>query len=157
MDLSLEPITSENYPLVKEELFLLVEKIWTKKESSDNAKDSIERWHKNSESGLYFFVSIDKKRIGITGYWPIKNAKGTFGLRHHGTIVKGTGKLSLDLLIKEIRKREKEFVHLIELIPGGREDLISKFKGWGFELDQKGIPEWEPKKDYYKYLMTRSF
>jgi len=155
MGLNLKAIDLKKYPSVKKDLFKLMKNIWSKKESYENAIHSIERWHKNNESGIYFFINQDKNRIGITGYWPIKGSEGSYGLRHHGTTIKGTGKLSLGLLIEEIKKREDKFTQLIELIPKGREELIAKFEKWGFKLDPKGVPEWEPKKDYYEYAMVR--
>lgn len=156
MELNLEEINHKNFEREKETLFKLVQEIWSEKSSYENAIDSILRWQDNNESGNYFYILQGSDKIGLTGYWPIKQEKGAFGLRHHGTKIKGTGEKSLYLLITYLKnKYKKEFKYLFELVPKGKENLIDKFKEWGFELSERGVPEWEPKKDYYKYLMIK--
>jgi len=154
--LELKIIDKSDFSEEKESIFSLVDKIWLQKEDAFQAKHSIERWASKTETGAYFYVCQDSKSIGITGYFIPNLKEGVFGLRHHGTSVKGTGRLALDLLVKYLKENYKDsFKYLIELIPEGRNDLISKFREWGFHIDPKGVPEWEPKKDYYKYAMIR--
>jgi hypothetical protein len=126
-------------------------------EAAFQAKHSVDRWGTSkNETGGYFYVYQDPKPIGITGYFIPNLKEGIFGLRHHGTSVKGTGRLALNLLMAYLKENYKDsFKYLIELIPEGRNDLISKFQEWGFHIDPKGVPDWEPKKDYYKYAMIR--
>lgn len=157
MALELQPIDSVKYIQEKDKILDLAKTIWTGQESYENIIHSIERWADNKESGKYFYIIQDRKEIGLTGYWPIQNDKGSFGLRHHGTTIKGTGKQSLDLLVNYLRDTYPSyFKHLIEFIPEGKEELINVFKNWGFKLDPRGIPDWEPKKDYYKYSMIKT-
>jgi len=157
--LKLKQINVENYLAEKENLFLLAEKIWKDSESYNNIKLSIERWGESkSESGGYFYILDNEEIIGLTGYFIPDLSSGAFGLRHHGTIIKGTGKIVLDLLVDYLKiKYGNSFKYLIEFIPEGKPELIKKFKEWGFALDPNGVPDWEPRKEYYKYSMIRYY
>lgn len=157
MELTLRPIEVNDYKNQRNDLMLLVEKIWTRKESYENIKDSIERWgNSKTESGEYFYILQDNDIIGITGYFIPNIENGVFGLRHHGATIKGTGKIALDVLIDYLKlKYGSSIKYLIELIPEGKEELILKFEEWGFTKSTEGIPSWEPKKDYYKYVMIK--
>lgn len=153
--MELREIDLENYEEERDEIFSLVGKMWTRQESLANVKHSIERWGTSKkESGSYFYILNDGEIIGITGYYVINENEGKFGLRHHGTTIKGSGKPALDILITEIGVRHTRFKELWELIPEGREDLIPIFESWGFK-EEKSDMDWEPKKDYYKYALVR--
>ncbi len=155
--LELKKITVDDYLKEKENIFKLVDKIWTREESAMQAKHSINRWGTSkNETGVYFYILQDSEIIGLTGYFIAEPKRGVFGLRHHGTMVKGTGRPALDLLISYLKAEYKDdFKYLAELIPKGRENLIPIFEKWGFVLDPDGVPEWEPKRDYYKYYLVR--
>ena len=152
----LRKIDVKHYPTERAKILDLAGRIWSRPESFDNARDSIERWgNSGNESGTYFYVIKDDREIGLTGYYVPSLERGDFGLRHHGTVIKGTGKLALDALLKYLKQAYgSHFRRLIELIPEGREELIPKFEEWGFKLSSDPIPEWEPKRDYYKYMMV---
>jgi hypothetical protein len=156
MTITLREIQVTDYSKEKQTLYSLVEEIWTRDESLDNIKHSLDRWGESgNETGTYFYIEQDGRTIGLTGYF-IPNEDGDFGLRHHGTKVKGTGKLALDELLNYLKNAyESSFKRLIELIPEGKEELIQKFESWGFILSEEAVP-WEPKKDYYKYVMIWS-
>ena len=155
-NLELELIDVHNYSREKHILYELAEKIWTNPESLENIKHSINRWGMTkTESGEYFYIKLDGERVGLTGYFIPDITRGIFGLRHHGTLIKGTGRLALDVLVNYLKEKYSEFDCLIELVPEGKEDLIKKFENWGFILTPDGVPDWEPKKDYYKYAMIR--
>lgn len=154
--LELREITLDSYPTEKDTMFALVDKIWTHSEDSAQAKHSIDRWGTSrSESGTYFYITEDSVPVGLTGYFIPNLERGIFGLRHHGTSVKGLGRPSLNLLFDYLREKYGEqFRSIVELIPEGREDLIPRFTKWGFEVDPEGVPDWEPKKEYYEHSMV---
>lgn len=155
MEIRLQPIDVGDYDSEKPMMASLARKIWTRPESLSNVTHSIDRWGTSkNESGTYLYILKQDLPIGITGFYIIKPEDGVFGLRHHGTTVKGTGRPSLDKLVEYIKSEHPEFKNLIELIPEGREDLITTFESWGFHLVDSQM-EWEPKKDYYKYAMSR--
>lgn len=158
MRVQLQKINVVDYAKEKNRLYNLIERIWTKPSSLDNIKHSLDRWgNSGSETGTYFYIKQGEKYIGLTGYFIPNIDTGDFGLRHHGTTVKGTGKLALDALVEYLRNEYgSKFRRLIELIPEGREDLIDRFTSWGFVLSSEPVPDWEPKKDYYKYVMIRN-
>lgn len=153
--LKLKKINIKDYPKEKERIFALVDEIWTRKESVLQAKHSIKRWGESgTETGKYFYIIKDSKPIGITGYFIPNLNEGVFGLRHHGTITKGAGKEAFELLVAYLKERYKEsFQSILEFVPEGREELIPVFKKWGFELDPEGVPDWEPKREYYKHSL----
>jgi len=155
--IKLRKIDVDDYSQERDTLYSLVEKIWTRPESLDNVRHSLDRWGESgTESGTYFYIEKNDEIIGLTGYFIPSLADGDFGLRHHGITVPGTGKLALDELLKYLRKFYKpDFKRLIELIPEGGEDLIKRFKSWGFKLSKEEVPDWESKRDYYKYVMVR--
>ena len=156
MALEIQTINFEKYNQEKDIVQNLAKSIWTRPESYENIIHSIERWANNKESGNYFYILQDGQKIGLTGYWPIRNDVGSFGLRHHGTTIKGTGKQALSLLVQYLHENNSDsFKQLIELIPKDKEELIPVFENWGFKLDPNGVPDWEPKKDYYKYSMIK--
>lgn len=157
MGIELKIIPVHDYNLEKEKLFSLLGKIWTRAESFENVKHSLERWgNSKSETGEYFYIMQDGVEVGITGYFIPDIESGTFGLRHHGTSVRGTGKIALGLLITHLKEEYDSFAkQLVELIPEGKENLMEVFTSWGFELTNVGVPDWEPKKNYYKYVMVR--
>lgn len=154
--LELNIIHLEDYPCERESIFKLVDAIWHGKDARQ-ARHSIERWGTSKiETGTYFYILQDARRIGITGYFIPNRQEGMFGLRHHGTSVKGTGRHALDLLVGYLKAHYgDDFKCLIELVPKGRTDLIRKFEEWGFHLDPQGVPKWEPKKGYYGHAMIR--
>ena len=154
--LELHEITIDSYPAEKAKIFSLVDRIWTREVDAAEAKHSIDRWGTSrTESGTYFYITEDSEAIGLTGYFIPNLEQGVFGLRHHGTSVKGTGRSSLNLLFDLLREKYGDkFKSIVELIPEGREDLIPKFAEWGFEIDPEGVPDWEPKKEYYDRSMV---
>ncbi len=153
----LQEITLNDYAKEKKNIFKLVDKIWTRKESAMQAKHSINRWGSSkNETGNYFYILQNAKIIGLTGYFIAEPKRGVFGLRHHGTMIKGTGRQALNLLVDHLKSEYKnDFKYLAELIPQGKENLIPVFEKWGFVLEPNGVPEWEPKRDYYKYYLVR--
>lgn len=155
MSIELKEIDVKDYDQERALLQELVNKIWTRPESAENAWESINHWGEDKkESGSYFFIMQGTQPIGLTGYYISRPEHKELGLRHHGTTVKGTGKQALELLLDIIRTRHPDFKTLIEQIPKGREDLFLIYESWGFkhiESDQ----EWERKKDYYAYVMVR--
>lgn len=155
--LELEIIDVNDYPLEKEKIFSLVDKIWVREEDAIQAKHSIDRWGTSkTETGTYFYIVQNSETIGITGYFIPNLEQGIFGLRHHGTSVKGTGRKALDLLVEYLKnKYQDSFESIVELVPEGRKDLIPKFEEWGFQVDPNGVPVWEPKRDYYRYALIR--
>ncbi len=156
MSIELRPIETSDYEKEKNRMLSLSEKIWTRSESLDEIKTSIERWVSEEETGKYFYIIQDGEEIGLTGYYIPERENGLFGLRHHGTIVKGTGKAALDALINYLRDEYgSSFKLLIEFIPEGREELIDIFKRWRFKLIDIEVPEWQPRREYYKYVMIR--
>ena len=157
MGLKLEEMGFEDYLSERDAVKKLIGRIWTGHESYGNAIHSIERWVEEEESGKYFYINSGNEKIGITGYWPVTLTEGDFVLRHHGTSIPGTGKQALDLLVEYLAENYGDsFERLMEFIPKGREELIEVFEKWGFELDPNGIPEWQPRRDYYKYSMIRA-
>jgi len=97
-----------------------------------------------------------REEIGITGYFIPDLDNGIFGLRHHGVSVPRAAKIALDLLVGRLKEEYGYFAkELIELIPRGREELIGIFTSFGFEFSDMEVPDWEPKKDYYRYVMVR--
>jgi hypothetical protein len=161
MVLALREILVSEFNSEKHDLFELIDLIWTKPENANNAKHSVQRWAtaavtNKPESGKYFYIIQNKRKIGITGYFIPDKLNGDFGLRHHGTTVKGTGKLALDLLVDYLKNNYgKDYKRLIELVPAGHPEIINKFESWGFQLSDQPIPAWESKKEYYKYVMYR--
>ncbi|MCX6774761.1 MAG: hypothetical protein NTY99_01580, partial [DPANN group archaeon] len=101
--LELKVINQTDYPKEKDRIFLLVDKIWLDKEDAFQTKHSIERWGTSNETGGYFYICQNSKPIGITGYFIPKLKEGVFGLRHHGTSEKGTGRLALNLLVEYLK------------------------------------------------------
>ncbi|MBS3172380.1 hypothetical protein J4438_02265 [Candidatus Woesearchaeota archaeon] len=162
MVLILKEILIDDFNSDKNELFKLIDSIWANQKSATNTKHSIQRWAEAAktnkpESGNYFYIILDGLKVGLTGYFIPDKLHGTFGLRHHGTTVKGTGKLALDLLVAYLKdKYGKGYKQLVELVPAEHPEIIDKFKSWGFELSDGPIPDWEPKRNYYKYVMYRS-
>jgi len=157
MSLELQIIDITDYDSERSRLQVLLKKIWIAPSSFENALHSFDRWGESkTESGEYFYILQDSNKIGVIGYFIPNLLVGDFGLYHHGTTVKGTGRKSLNLLVDHIkRKYGSSFKRLIELIPAGREELIEKFEDWGFYLSNSQVPEWEPKRDYYKYVMIK--
>jgi len=153
--LELHEITLDDFPQERGRMFALVDQIWTFGDDATQAKHSIDRWgNSRMESGTYFYITENSEPIGITGYFIPNLEQGAFGLRHHGTSVKGTGRKSLNLLFDYLTEKYGEKFHsIVEFIPEGREDLIPVFSNWGFEVDPEGVPDWEPKKGYYKESM----
>lgn len=154
--LELQAITLDDYQQEKAKIFDLVDRIWTREVDAAQAKHSIDRWGTSrTESGHYFYLTQDSLPIGLTGYFIPNLERGVFGLRHHGTTVKGTGKLSLNLLFEYLKKKYgSKFKAIVELVPKGRNDLIPIFTNWGFVIDPSGVPAWEPKRDYYQHVMV---
>jgi len=155
MNIQLQPINITNYEQEQDKIFDLVDRIWTRPKSAINAKHSIDRWSKESETGTYFYILQDGKSIGITGYFIPNPEEGEFALRHHGITVKGTGRQAFDGLVSYLQETYSPFRRLLEFIPKGGEELIPVFERWGFTLSEDPIPAWEPKRDYYKYMMIR--
>ena len=157
MTINLKLINVEQYQDERDTIFALLEQIWTRQESLDNVKHSVDRWGTSqTESGTYFYIMRGNEPIGITGYFIPSLETGDFGLRHHGTTVRGTGRAALDSLCGYLQESYgSSFQRMIELIPQGREELIDRFAKWGFELSSDPVPAWESKKDYYKYVMVR--
>ncbi|MBT4174204.1 hypothetical protein HOE07_00840 [archaeon] len=157
MTLELKKINVENYAQEKDRMYALAERIWPNPSSLENIKHSLDRWgNSGTESGTYFYITQEEQDIGITGYYIPNLETGDFGLRHHGITVSGTGRIALDALVSHLREEYgSNFKRMIELIPKGREELIDVFRKWGFVLSTDGVPNWEPKKDYYEYVMVK--
>ncbi len=152
--IELSQLDRPTYQQEKENVQRLVRRIW-KQEDARQAIHSIERWAQNPESGTYFYIQDDGIIIGITGYFIPNMEQGDFGLRHHGITRKGKGREALDVLVDTLQNKYGiGFRRLIELVPEGRDDLIKKFQEWGFVLGTE-VPSWEPKKDYYKYVLVK--
>lgn len=157
MGLKLKEITEYDYLREQGQLKNLVREIWTQEDSANNAIHSIERWaNSNTESGGYYYITLDEEPIGITGYFVIPSINA-LGLRHHGTLVPRTGKKALDMLISSVKLIHPELDRIIELIPESRTELVGKFTEWGFELVSNPDLSWEPKAEYYKYMMELRF
>lgn len=153
--MKLEKINVANYEKEKQIIHSLLAKIWTVPSSLANVEHSVDRWGQSkNESGEYFYIVENEKIVGVTGYYIPNLLKGEFGLRHHGVIQKGMGKKALDLLVEYLRKQYgNSFQRLIELVPPGRMDLVEIFQRWGFELVDEPVPAWEPKREYYQYVL----
>jgi len=157
MDLSLVEIPLKDFDRQKERLHMLIRAIWEEDSSAMNAIHSVDRWGKSkNESGGYFFIMNEGRIIGLTGYFKVPG-EGNYGLRHHGTLIKGTGKLALDLLIEFLHVNFPDFKRLVELMPEDKDELVTKFEEWGFKRIDDPDLSWEPKKDYYKIMMLREY
>ncbi len=156
MNITLEKIKVEDYEQVRDQILKLINQIWDEKEAI-NAIHSIERWGNNkNESGTYFYIVKGNEIIGITGYFRIPH-EGYYGLRHHGVLQKGTGRLALDLLVKYLKENCSDFEKLVELVPKNSNEIVEKFEEWGFRKVENADLSWEPKRDHYEFMMVRDY
>lgn len=141
-EIQLIPIEKTRFSQEEKRIFSLMEMIFSPyKNDIKEAKSAIQRWYKEDRSGMYFYIQMREKIIGITGYYVINETEGLFGLRHHGVLIKGIGRDSLDLLIEEVLEKYNNTKKIIELIPKNRSDLVPIFQNWGFERTPIN-PDW---------------
>jgi NTP pyrophosphatase (non-canonical NTP hydrolase) len=160
MNIKLKVISHKEFQENKNQIEELVDKIWTKKENGDRCKFILNIWSDEKKQDYYFYILKNNKPIGITGFYPIDTKKGYFGLNHTGTLEKGTGKITFDLLVKIIKQIHPNAKTISEIIPYQREELVEIFEKWRFQRDFKDKYKQLEYKDnkgdnIYKYLMIR--
>lgn len=145
-----------SYADERSDVYELVNGIWKRPASRIIALRTIEEWYADpiTDIGPHFWIDHEDETVGITGYFDPKDGTGDIGLRHHGTLVRGTGGSALEALIEHLETNVAHAKRLVELIPGGREELISWFERYGFEQVDRPIPEWDDE-NYYQYVMER--
>ncbi len=87
-------------------------------------------------TGEIFFITVDKKRVGMTGYFLKENISDTAGLRWHGIVPsmrnKGYSLEAIRLVAERVISREPAIKYLSESVPLDRPEILEYFKKIGF-------------------------